>query len=330
MSNNNPAFYESNYVPSQRPEIKSSVDLGNPHAIYDFLLSQIYKQDDYAKDAAMLLYNHARGIPQRLFVCGPSGSGKTYMFECIKQLWQHTVFVNSATITAAGFKGENKVSSFLNCVDVTADEKYIVIFDEYDKLAQPSHNSHGEDVSANCQAELLKLVEGEKIPVQRKTEHGIDTVIFDTSGMSFVFCGSFAKRAGEIAEKESIRQIGFASRNAVHTAFDRKLSVQDLIDAGVILELASRVTRISNVVPLSVEDYKFLIKSHTGSPVRKLEKTYGLKLNISDSILDSIAEDSFRSKLGVRNAASRLQELIDNKLFDCPAEDLPTLREIDI
>ena len=328
----NPAFYESTYVPSQRSEFNSSADLlGNPHAIYNYLLSQVYKQDDYAKDAAMFLFNHARGIPQRLFVCGPSGSGKTYMFECIKRIWPHTIIENAATITGQGWKGDNKITSFLCNIDFTSKEKYICVFDEFDKLASPSWSSHGENLSASTQSELLKLVEGEKIPVQLRTEHGIDTVMVDTYGISFVFCGSFAKSAGEIAEKESSKQIGFISQNTVHSAFDRKLNIQDLIDeGGVILELASRVTRISNVRPLSVDDYKYLIKSHTGSPLRKLEKAYGLKLNIDDSILDSIAEEAFRSKLGVRNATARLQELIDNKLFDCPAEELPNLREIDI
>ena len=110
----NPAFYESTYVPSQRSEFNSSADLlGNPHAIYNYLLSQVYKQDDYAKDAAMFLFNHARGIPQRLFVCGPSGSGKTYMFECIKRIWPHLTFVNAATITGQGWKGDNKITDLL-------------------------------------------------------------------------------------------------------------------------------------------------------------------------------------------------------------------------
>ena len=313
--------------PKRKNGNKGSVDLGEPRAIYDYLRKEVYKQDSYCRDAAMTLYNHARGIPQRLFVCGPSGSGKTFVFQCIKKLWPHTLFVNAASITGQGWKGDTKATSFLNEIEDGCDD-YIIVFDEFDKLATPSYSSKGENLSASSQAEFLKLVEGQQISFTMMTEEGFITNTYDTSRMSFVFCGSFARKASEIAEKESVRQYGFGTCSQIHNSFDRELGVEDLIDAGVILELASRVTKVSNVRPLTADDYKFLLKKHTGSPVKRLEKLYNLKLYIPDEVLDSIAEETYRSGLGVRSAQLRIQQLIDNRLFDFTGKQLNTLKEI--
>ena len=297
--------------PSAGSKEAEEVNLGDPTSIYSYLLKNVYKQDEYCKDAAMLLFNHIRGITSRAFVCGPSGSGKTYVMECLKKLWPRIVIVNAAKLSKEGWSGGNKVTDFLQRVDAEHQD-YIIVFDEFDKCAKPQHSSGGDNVSSSVQSEFLKLVEGETVRIkQDRTEQ-----VFDTSKMSFVFCGSFAEKAQDIAEKESESCFGFTASSSKHAeAFDRKLNLDDLIDFGVIPELASRSTMISNVRPLTKADYEYLISDHPGSPIRQLSEKYGIDLKVSKKKCREIAEEAFRSGLGVRNAASQIRRMIDECVF---------------
>ena len=162
--------------------LKGTVDLGNPRAIYEYLLSRVYKQDDYCRDAAMILYNHINGMTSTNIVCGPSGSGKTYVWECLREIYPKIIIVNSATLTKDGWTGGNKVTSFLNQVD-PEDPECIIVFDEFDKCAAPQYCAGGNNVSASIQSEFLKMVEGEVLPGKGI---GIFETLIDTSDMSFV------------------------------------------------------------------------------------------------------------------------------------------------
>lgn len=305
-------FYDDDYIPYKDQKEKSDVNTGNPHEIFEYLTARVYKQDEYCKDAAMVLYQHAKGITSRNFVCGPAGSGKTYVYECIRDIWPDTVIVNAANISADGWSGGNKATDFLDRLDPSG-KPAIVVFDEFDKLASPKFAKTGENVSASIQSEFLKMVEGDVITVGGR--RGEPRRVFDTSKMSFVFCGSFSERALGIADTMNESGFGFGREKHIHKAYESRLTISDIIDAGVIPELASRATRLTNVVPLSVEDYKYLLTEHSGSPLKKLEQTYGMKFIIDDGKLEKIAVSAFESGLGVRNAAAALQRLIDDRIF---------------
>ena len=289
-------FYEPGYVAKSERTTKEYVDTSNPIKIYQYLMRNIYNQDKYCKDAAMILYNHIRGITSRNVVCGPSGCGKTYLWQCLKEIWPKIIFVDSSTLTKTGWKGNNNVSDFLSRVDFQAPD-YIIVFDEFDKCVSPQITSEGQNVSKNIQAEFLKLVEGQQFSVQvEKKERSIDT-----SGMSFVFCGSFAEKAISISKKNSTTGFGFGSERYEEKAFSKALTIEDLIEFGLIPELASRITRIINTHPLTVDDYRYLITKHPASPIKKLERTYGMSMGLSKKKIDVIVKNAYDSGLGVRN-----------------------------
>ncbi len=116
--NRTPLFYEKGFVPGYNKQ--EDIELSNPMAIYNFLLKKVYKQDVYCSDAAMILYNHVHGHKSCNVVCGPSGCGKTYVWENLKSVYEKILIVNGATLTAEGWKGDNKVSSFLSRVNPRA------------------------------------------------------------------------------------------------------------------------------------------------------------------------------------------------------------------
>ena len=303
-------FYEENYIPYRNSSSDNRI-LKNPAEIYRFLLDRVYHQDTYCKDAAMILWNHCRGITSRNYVCGPAGSGKTFVWQNLQEIFPRIIIVDASNITSDGWKGDNKVTSFLNQVD-PADPDVIVVFDEFDKMVTPRFTSHGDNPSSAVQSEFLKLIEGKLIEVKKT---GSDPVLIDTSKMSFVLCGSFAARAEEIARSKSNTGLGFMSEFETHKAFEEELTLDDLIKFGLIPEMASRATRLINIHPLTEDDFLYLITEHPYSPVKKLEKLYRIRINLSEDYSHQLAENAFRSGLGVRAVTSELQRAIDTEIF---------------
>ncbi|MCR5280062.1 MAG: AAA family ATPase [Lachnospiraceae bacterium] len=304
-------FYDDRYVYVTEPAGDVKVDIHNPVEIYNHLLTKVYKQDRYCRDAAMILYDHICGITSRNIVCGPAGCGKTYVWNCLKELFPRILIVDASNITKDGWSGGHKVTDFLDEVDVN-DSDYIVVFDEFDKCATPQYSRGMENVSAQVQSEFLKLIEGKN----EKRKKGTAEINIDTSGMSFVFCGSFAQKAGEIAEKQNSFGLGFGNEKKEGIAFEKELTINDLIDFGVIPELASRCTRLVNVRPLSVDDYAYLVTEHSGSPIKSLEKKYGMPIRISRKKKMEIARTAFESGLGIRNVSAQIQRIMDDRIFE--------------
>ena len=298
-------FYDDNYIPYRKTTVPKS--LSDPTKIYKYLLEKVYHQDDYCREAAMILYNHKRGIPDKYFVCGPAGSGKTFVWQCLQEIYPNIIIVDASNISCDGWKGDNKVMDFLQQLD-PEDPNAIIVFDEYDKLASPHTNSGGENVSASIQSEFLKLIEGKVVKLKE--------LKIDTSGMSFILCGSFAVKAEEIAEKNSSGGFGFLREKETVRPFNRELNIHDLMDAGVIREVASRVPNIINIHPLTEEDFIYLITKHPNSPVKCVEKQYGVHIAISESRALELAGKAFRDGLGVRAVTAQLKRIINNSIFD--------------
>ena len=302
-------FYESDYKADNITVSRVEIDLGNPNEIYKYLTSKVAFQDEYCRDAAMILWKHIKAQYGGVyFVTGPSGCGKTYVWESIKKVYPNIIICDAASISANGWTGNNKVTSFTDFMNPD-DSNYIVVFDESDKLFQPRFDRGGANVSADIASEFLKLVDGMKI-------QGRGGASFDTSKMTFIFCGSFGTKAEEISEAESSTGFGFGQKSEKHVAYERKLTIQDLIDAGVIRELASRAIRICHVRPLSLDDYIHLLEDHTGSPVKLLEQKKGVKLNVSEDCIRRIANNAYKNGLGVRNCVKQLESMIDDQVFE--------------
>ncbi len=311
-------FYEPGYIPEHDRVTEISVDLANPRMICSYLMDNVYKQDKYCRDAAMILYNHIRGITSRNIVCGPAGCGKTLVWQCLKKIWPRILFVDASTLTKSGWKGGN-IQDFLKRVDFRNPD-YIIVFDEFDKCVTPQADNSGANISSVLQSEFLKIVEGTEVSVE--SPQGAKSV--DTSNMSFIFCGSFAQKAEEISGKNSTSGFGFGAEKHVPKTFEKELTIKDVIEFGVIPELASRTTRIINIRPLTVDDYRYLITTHPSSPMRKLERDYGRKLRLSKKKIDEIAREAYESGLGIRNVTAQLQQIMDERIFESfpEAEDL--------
>ncbi len=295
--------------------------LESPRRIYEYLRSKVYKQDEACKAAAIILYNHLQGITSRNLFCGPAGSGKTYIWEIIKEeLYPFVIICDSSTMTKTGWSGDNKVSSPLYQINPSVRNGYIIVYDEFDKLCKP-HYSYNENVSACIQSELLTLIQSSNARYCIKDSKDKERHIL-INNISWIFTGSFAEAADNEAKKSYSSGLGFNSVKSDIKAFEKELTLQNVIDFGVIPEVASRITRIVNLRPLMAEDFEFLLFKHANSPIKRIEKLYDMsegfirKKIIKSKDLHEIAVEAHASGLGVRSATTAIQRRLDDYLFE--------------
>ena len=281
----------------------------------------MYKQDEACKAAAMILYNHVKGITSRNIFCGPAGSGKTYIWNIIKnKLYPYVIIADASTMTKTGWSGSNKISSPLYQINPSVRAGYIIVYDEFDKLCKPQY-SRDENVSACVQSELLTLIQPSNEYMRLKCSDGKENVI-KVDNISFVFCGSFHEASLNEATKECSSGLGFGAVKKEAKAFDKELSIQTLVEYGVAMEVMSRITRLVNLRPLTEEAYAYLVNNHNNSPVRRIEDMYGLERGfvegniLQEDELNQIAVDAFKSGLGVRSVTSSIQRRVDDYIFE--------------
>ena len=166
--------------------------------------------------------------------------------------------------------------------------------------------------------EGLKILEGTST-IQLKDGKDM-TFCVDTRKISFVLCGAFSTLADDIAEKgKKGTSIGFGASQDKLQPYYKPLTMQDVIDYGMIPEMAGRLDgQIVNMEPLGVEDYTRMLTESRHSPIQKIEDVYGIKLCLSQAKRLEIAQNAFESGLGVRAITNQLTRMVDDVLFeDC-------------
>ena len=169
--------------------------------IQEEIKKYIIGQDELVEHVSTFIYYHAlRQIkptlyPRPFLIAGPSGSGKTEAFRVVKNVFKdyfNVEIVDGTTITQEGWKGMRKLSALLGSLS----NGYILVIDEFDKLAKPAYDSGNNNVSEHIQAEFLKLLEGEYYTKDLQTdsfkrskkEVAID---YDTRSLGIVLVGAF-------------------------------------------------------------------------------------------------------------------------------------------
>ena len=169
--------------------------------IQDEIKKYIIGQDELVEHVATYIYYHAlRQVrptlyPRPLLIAGPSGSGKTEAFRVVKNVFKdyfNVEIVDGTTITQEGWKGARKLSVLLGSLS----NGYILVIDEFDKLAKPAYDSGNNNVSEHIQAEFLKLLEGEYYTKDLQTDSAKKTrkevsIDYDTRTLGIVLVGAF-------------------------------------------------------------------------------------------------------------------------------------------
>jgi ATP-dependent protease Clp ATPase subunit len=223
------------------------------------------------------------------------------------------VQIDLSQITETGYKG-NDTSSIPKSVLMEAPDMGgvgICFLDEADKKCKPSFGSNGVDNNAAAQANLLTLVEGIKVDVELEGK----AKKFDSSKTMFVFMGAFQDIRNEKIERATSKpQIGFMSEDenaseadvATDIFFD-ELTIQDIIDFGMLEELAGRIMQVVNFHKLEEKDMRNLI----ASKVKDISAETGIKIRVTDEGVDGLVKIAY-GNLGVRHPMNVIKELALN------------------
>lgn len=273
----------------------------------------IVGQDEAIKTAALILFNHSyKRRSVNLFI-GNSGCGKSHIWNVLQnemgseKIW----IVDSNMITLEGYSGSTKISSIFKSLPPKHRERIVLVMDEFDKILEPQHGSHGTDYSALLQNQLLRLFNGDTM-----TFAGEDGFSVDTSKISIVLLGAFQNiRDKKNRSNTSTGVIGFGRQPHSECNNDNaKIIIEDLIHFGMRRELAGRINRIVYLNPLSVEDLTRIGQQE----IRNLEKQLCRSISVDSNVLFDLACKAEKKGLGARWLKSQLHNALDNLLYENP------------
>lgn len=293
----------------------------SPKEIYKFVSDRIYGQDRAVKAATMLLYNHIHAHKRNILFAGPTGCGKTEIWRVMSRLYPNIRIIDSTMLTMQGWSGSFKVRDIFSSMSQEEAEKAIIVFDEFDKFCEPLYGSNGTNYGAAAQNELLKLIEGGQIYFP--ADKGKPALELDSSGISFVFCGSFERLTDVKTESES--SMGFGNKiqkKDAYVQYEKEITVEDLVRyAGIRQEIGGRINQIVQLQGMTAEDYKKILQDKTISPLHQLERQYGVKLRLGEREREKLAQEAERTKMGVRYLRSKIQQMLDEQLFQNDEQD---------
>lgn len=286
-----------------------------PLQIEQELNGQIIGQPALTRAVADFLYYHALRqlhpeLPQRpLMVSGPSGNGKTEVWRAATRLYGKLFpikIIDGSNISCDGWSGSNKVSNYVDAT--TAMSGSILVVDEFDKLVKPKHNSKGDNVSLDVQAEFLKLIEGEYQILRDKKPTGITS-----KKMGFVLVGAFeALREEKTRQHAQAPRIGFCSERSKLSVHARdEFSDEDFIRYGIMPEIVGRIAAKCKVAELSEKAYLEIIRNPNSrvSQIEKVLKQYGVQIAdvLSDEELHTLISTSKSNRTGVRWVSAQVE-----------------------
>ena len=310
---------ESNRLPITPKNIKEALDF--------FVIGQ----ETAKKTIAVGLYNHMMRVnfdlPMKsniLFV-GPTGSGKTEIIRALSKIINVPMIIaNASGLTQTGYYGRDVTDLLFDLIaaadgDVKQAELGIIYIDEIDKIAK---SSGGGDIGGRkVQQELLKIVEGNIIELERKEGMEMIRYTIDTRNILFIAGGAFESLTMENLEE---KHIGF-NKTTVEIP-NKKVNSRDLVKFGMLPELIGRFPVIAQFNKLNTEELKRVLLEPVDSLVNQYKVLFSIsdvKLEFTDKSLDWIAKKADESNTGAR----ALTSIIEGKLLDC-MYDVPSEENI--
>ena len=269
----------------------------------------VNNQDLASKDDAL---NGERSI---IFLDGPTGTGKTAITrEITEKLDIPFTATSIVNYSSTGYVGGN-ITDTLETLYKQASgnlemaERGIIVFDEFDKLANSSENGLLEMKKA-VQQQLLDFMGGGTYEiVVGDNLFNREKITFDTSKLTFICLAALTDLREKKTQKKQI--IGFGNRAEAQNNESYTITVQDLIDIGLKKELAGRFNTFLHTEEYSKESLLRILKESTISPIAGFEKwitSHGKKLIIEDGVYEAIADAAYDLNTGARS----LQTVMNN------------------
>lgn len=284
-----------------------------PNDLFEHCASRIKGQDNELAKAVYLIWDFihsaALGInkpAQNWILTAPSGMGKTEFYRCIADfMLEHNIPVpvirrDLNDYTETGFKGKEitelpeeiksyNQKSYIDCATA------ICFLDEADKRMMPSYGSNNVNINAAIQSNMLTLIEGTKIED------------FDSSKTMFVFLGAFQYLRDRKQKESKLLRSGFRKGSGQvneSDAFYDDIELNDMIEQGMLEELAGRITSVINFHKISERQMRKIIRDKAA----QIGKELGCPIRITDKGLKELMEIAY-TNLGVRKPMNVIREL---------------------
>lgn len=259
---------------------------------------------------------------------GSSGSGKTWMSECFaKASGLPYAVADMSGVSQASYVGLSVDECFYgllaNKTKPSEAQKGILVMDEFDKLCAKGGGSHSssDPQGRGIQAELLKPLEGCKLPLGSRRSNTPYMGVLDCWETNFLLCGAFQGLRDQLAEgSRKSSGLGFGSAGV-------KSPRRDIRDALVKYGFMEQiVNRIGAIIVLSDPTPEQIVRitSHAEQGLLArwnfFAKSFGMNLDMTEEAIQYLAHWACETRGYSRAVKTVLGTLVESHLYDKPGD----------